>query len=39
VLKLTHIGAGLGLIIAWALLVIGFLKFDSTNASTDVSAG
>ncbi len=39
VLKLTHIGAGLGLIIAWALLVIGFLKYDSTNGSTDVSAG
>jgi hypothetical protein len=39
VLKLTHIGAGLGLIIAWALLVIGFLKYDSTNGSTGVSTG
>jgi hypothetical protein len=26
VLKLTHIGAGLGLIVAWLLLVIGFWK-------------
>jgi hypothetical protein len=39
VLKLTHIGAGLGLIIAWTLLVIGFLKYDSTNGPTDVSTG
>jgi hypothetical protein len=39
VLKLTHIGAGLGLIIAWALLVIGCLKYDSTNGPTDVSTG
>jgi len=35
VLKLTHIGAGLGLIIAWALLVIGFLKGDSSRGATD----
>jgi (hydroxyamino)benzene mutase len=39
VLKLTHIGAGLGLIIAWALLVVGFLKYDSTNGAADVCAG
>jgi hydroxylaminobenzene mutase len=24
--KLTHIGAGLGLIVAWSLLIIGFVK-------------
>jgi hypothetical protein len=30
VLKLTHIGAGLGLIIAWSLLVIGFIKQASS---------
>jgi hydroxylaminobenzene mutase len=35
VLKVTHIGAGLGLIIAWALLVIGFLKDDSSKGVTD----
>ena len=39
VLKLTHIGVGLGLIIAWVLLVAGFLKYNSANGSTDVSAG
>jgi hydroxylaminobenzene mutase len=39
VLKLTHIGAGLGLIIAWALLVIGFLKDDSSKGATDAPAG
>jgi hypothetical protein len=38
-LKLTHIGAGLGLIIAWALLVIGFLKDDSSRGATDDPAG
>ena len=26
VVKLTHIGAGIGLITAWSLLVVGFLK-------------
>jgi hydroxylaminobenzene mutase len=26
VVKLTHIGAGLGLIVAWSLLVVGFVK-------------
>jgi hypothetical protein len=39
VLKLTHIGAGLGLIIAWALLVIGFLKDDSSRSPSDAPAG
>lgn len=38
VLKLTHIGAGLGLIIAWALLVIGFLKDDSSKSASDAPA-
>ena len=31
VVKLTHITAGMGLIIAWALLVIGFLKHASST--------
>jgi len=35
ILKLTHIGAGLGLIIAWSLLVIGFLKHASSTTGTD----
>ena len=26
IVKLTHIGAGLGLIVAWSLLVVGFVK-------------
>ena len=39
VLKLTHIGAGLGLIIAWALLVIGFLNDDSSKGASDAPAG
>ena len=26
VVKLSHIAAGLGLVVAWALLVVGFLK-------------
>ena len=38
-LELTHIAAGLGLVIAWELPVVGFLKYDSTNGSTDVSTG
>jgi hypothetical protein len=38
VLNVTHIGAGLGLIIAWALLIIGFLKDDSSKCATDASA-
>ena len=35
VVKLTHIGAGLGLIIAWSLLVVGFLKRASSTGSND----
>ena len=35
VVKLTHIGAGLGLIIAWALLIVGFLKQASSTGSKD----
>jgi hypothetical protein len=35
VLKLTHIGAGLGLIIAWSLLVIGFSKHASSTAAEE----
>ena len=26
IIKLSHIGAGLGLIVAWSLLIIGFIK-------------
>ena len=34
VVKLTHIAAGLGLVAAWALLIIGFLKRpDAAGAS------
>ncbi len=32
VVTLTHMAAGLGLIIAWALLVVGFLKNASSQA-------
>ena len=32
VVALTHIGAGLGLIVAWALLLIGFLRQPSATA-------
>jgi len=35
VVKLTHIGAGLGLIIAWSLLVVGFLKHASSTGTSD----
>lgn len=35
ILKLTHISAGLGLIIAWLLLVVGFLKHASDTGSTN----
>lgn len=35
VVKLTHIGAGLGLIIAWSLLIVGFLKQASTTGAND----
>lgn len=34
VVTLTHIGAGLGLILAWALFVIGFLRQAPDTAST-----
>ena len=30
-MKLTHVGAGLGLVVAWALLVAGFLKYPTTG--------
>jgi hydroxylaminobenzene mutase len=33
VVKVTHIAAGLGLVVAWALLLIGFLK-KPTGAET-----
>jgi hydroxylaminobenzene mutase len=33
IVKLTHIGAGLGLIIAWLLMVVGFLKRASHAGS------
>jgi hypothetical protein len=32
VVKLAHIAAGLGLVAAWALLVIGFLKHKAVEA-------
>lgn len=35
VVKLTHISAGLGLIIAWSLLIIGFLKQASGTGLND----
>jgi len=35
ILKVTHIAAGLGLIIAWSLLVIGFLKHASSTAAKE----
>lgn len=35
IVKLTHIGAGLGLILAWSLLVVGFLKQASSTGSRD----
>jgi hydroxylaminobenzene mutase len=31
VVKLTHIAAGLGLIVAWSLLVVGFIKRPAVN--------
>jgi len=34
VLKLTHIAAGLGLVAAWALLIVGFLKRPDTTGVT-----
>jgi hydroxylaminobenzene mutase len=35
VLKLTHIGAGLSLIVAWSLLVLGFLKSAPSTGSNE----
>ena len=35
VVNLTHVGAGLGLIIAWSLLAVGFLKPASSTGSID----
>lgn len=35
VVKLTHIGAGLGLIVAWSLLVVGFRKQASSTGSEE----
>lgn len=35
IVKLTHISAGLGLIIAWSLLVVGFLKQASSTGLDD----
>jgi hydroxylaminobenzene mutase len=35
IIKLTHIAAGLGLIVAWSLLVIGFLKHAPATAAKD----
>jgi len=35
VVKLTHIGAALGLIIAWSLLVVGFMKHAPGTGSND----
>ena len=35
VVKLTHIGAGLGLVAAWALLVAGFLKKPAAAGTPD----
>lgn len=33
--KLTHIGAGLGLIVAWSLLIVGVLKQGPVTVSSD----
>jgi len=33
VIKLTHISAGLALIVAWTLLMIGFIKSPATSAA------
>ena len=35
VVKLTHIGAALALIIAWSLLVVGFLKHAPGTGSNE----
>ena len=33
VVTITHVGAGLGLIIAWSLLIVGFLRHASRTGS------
>jgi len=35
VVKLTHIGAALGLIVAWSLLIVGFVKHAPGTGSND----
>ncbi|MBI3785949.1 MAG: hypothetical protein HY270_21355 [Deltaproteobacteria bacterium] len=35
VVKLTHIAAGLGLIVAWALLIVGFVSSAQAEGSAD----
>jgi hydroxylaminobenzene mutase len=35
VLKLTHVGAGLGLLVAWTLLLVGFLKKPAPGEAAD----
>lgn len=35
VVTLTHISAGIGLIVAWALLIVGFMKKTETSGSGD----
>ena len=35
VVKLTHIGAALGLIIAWSLLIVGFVKHAPGTGSNE----
>jgi len=36
VVKLTHIAAGIGLAIAWGLLVMGFLKRPAADGAAKV---
>jgi hypothetical protein len=35
VVALTHLAAGVGLIVAWTLLVIGFLRSDGRVGTTE----
>lgn len=35
VVNLTHVGAGLGLIVAWLLLVVGFVRHASSTGSQE----
>ncbi len=35
IVKLTHMGAGLALIIAWSLVVVGFVKHASSTPTID----